>query len=84
LAAALCRKARPNSLYFPLRRNGKRMSELLSRDPGIHGTAKIFAKNGPLALYLFTAIWLIAWFVYGYGYWEDDAFIHLEFARSLV
>jgi hypothetical protein len=26
----------------------------------------------------------IAWFVFSYGYIEDDAFIHLEFARSLA
>jgi hypothetical protein len=25
----------------------------------------------------------VAWFLYSYGYLEDDAFIHLEFARSL-
>jgi hypothetical protein len=59
------------------------MSERWPRDPGIDGTAKIFTRNAPLLFYLFTSIWLIAWFVHGYGYWEDDAFIHLEFARSL-
>ena len=26
----------------------------------------------------------IVWFVFGYGYIEDDAFIHLEFARSVA
>jgi hypothetical protein len=59
------------------------MSQRPARDPENHGIAKILAGNAPLLLYLFTSIWLVAWFVYGYGYWEDDAFIHLEFARSL-
>src|SRR5262245_43731533 len=26
----------------------------------------------------------VAWFVFSYGYIEDDAFIHLEFARSVA
>ena len=26
----------------------------------------------------------VSWFVFSYGYLEDDAFIHLEFARSVV
>ena len=30
------------------------------------------------------AILSIVWFVYSYGYIEDDAYIHLEFARSLA
>jgi hypothetical protein len=59
------------------------MSQRPARDPENHGIAKILAGNAPLLLYLFTSIWLVAWFVYGYGYWEDDAFIHLEFARRL-
>jgi hypothetical protein len=36
------------------------------------------------ALYAFVVVWLAAWFVYGFWYWEDDAFIHLEFARSVA
>lgn len=28
-------------------------------------------------------IWCIYWFVHAWRYWEDDAYIHLEFARSL-
>jgi hypothetical protein len=29
-------------------------------------------------------LWCIYWFVHARGYWEDDAYIHLEFARSLA
>ena len=36
------------------------------------------------ALYAFVLVWLVGWFVYGFSYWEDDAFIHLEFARSVA
>lgn len=30
------------------------------------------------------AAWCVLWFVHACGYWEDDAFIHLEFARSVA
>ncbi len=30
------------------------------------------------------ALWTCLWFVHTLGYWEDDAYIHLEFARSLA
>ncbi len=29
-------------------------------------------------------LWCIYWFVHSWHYWEDDAYIHLEFARSLA
>jgi len=29
-------------------------------------------------------VWCIYWAVHARGYWEDDAYIHLEFARSLA
>jgi hypothetical protein len=31
-----------------------------------------------------SALWCLYWFVHAWGYWEDDAWIHLEFARSLA
>lgn len=31
-----------------------------------------------------TAAWTTLWFIHTLGYWEDDAWIHLEFARSLM
>lgn len=34
-------------------------------------------------LLAFTAAWVALWFIHTLGYWEDDAYIHLEFARSL-
>lgn len=30
------------------------------------------------------AVWCICWFVHAWHYWEDDAYIHLEFARSVA
>jgi len=44
----------------------------------------VWHRSIALVCYLAIAVWLIAWFSHGYGYWEDDAFIHLEFARSLA
>jgi hypothetical protein len=29
-------------------------------------------------------LWCLYWFVHSWHYWEDDAYIHLEFARSLA
>ncbi len=29
-------------------------------------------------------LWCIYWFIHARGYWEDDAYIHLEFARSVA
>lgn len=33
---------------------------------------------------LIAALWCVAWFVHARHYWEDDAYIHLEFARSVA
>lgn len=30
------------------------------------------------------ALWVFAWCWYTWGYWEDDAYIHLEYARSVA
>jgi hypothetical protein len=37
-----------------------------------------------LVMLLLTACWCVLWFLHARGYWEDDAYIHLEFARSLA
>ena len=47
-----------------------------------HLRVAFLESKGALLLYLFSTIWLIVWFSYGYHYWEDDAFIHLEFDSS--
>ena len=31
-----------------------------------------------------TVLWCVYWFVHAWPYWEDDAYIHLEFARSVA
>jgi hypothetical protein len=35
-------------------------------------------------LLVLALLWCVSWFVYAWHYWEDDAYIHLEFARSLA
>jgi len=35
------------------------------------------------ALFCLCAVWCAGWFFHSRGYWEDDAWIHLEFARSV-
>ena len=37
-----------------------------------------------ITLLALSLLWCILWFVHAWGYWEDDSFIHLEFARSLA
>ena len=39
---------------------------------------------GSKALLACTALWCLYWFIHAWGYWEDDAYIHLEFARSIA
>lgn len=51
--------------------------------PDTHGRTNALERKAVFLVCLFIILWLLAWFVYGYGYFEDDAFIHLEFARSL-
>ena len=50
--------------------------------------AEIQVDRGPSRLtYVLLAVaaaWVVLWFVHALGYWEDDAYIHLEFARSLA
>jgi len=36
------------------------------------------------AILALSLAWCAVWFVHALGYWEDDAWIHLEFARSLA
>jgi hypothetical protein len=43
------------------------------------------AANTASALMLaVSTLWCLYWFVHARGYWEDDAYIHLEFARSVA
>ena len=48
-------------------------------EPGAERTASRISQ----LLLAVTAAWTVLWFVHTLGYWEDDAYIHLEFARSL-
>jgi len=45
------------------------------------------ANRMPLLAWLLLALsaaWCVVWFVHALGYWEDDAWIHLVFARSVA
>src|SRR6185312_4305210 len=37
----------------------------------------------PAALLIASLLWCVYWLIHAQGYWEDDAWIHLEFARSV-
>ena len=46
------------------------------RCPSMTGIARV--------MLLIAALWCVGWFVHSRHYWEDDAYIHLEFARSVA
>ncbi len=50
-------------------------------NPIAHSRAARIASALLLALAI---LWCLYWFVSAWHYWEDDAYIHLEFARSLA
>jgi hypothetical protein len=35
-------------------------------------------------IFAIALVWCVYWFAHAWHYWEDDAYIHLEFARSLA
>jgi hypothetical protein len=49
-------------------------------------TSSSVTRIQPLAwlLLALSTAWCAIWFVHAMGYWEDDAWIHLEFARSFA
>jgi hypothetical protein len=47
-------------------------------------SSTVQARIASALLLALTLLWCIYWFVHSWHYWEDDAFIHLEFARSLA
>ena len=52
--------------------------------PATDGAPDRRSSQQTLVLLALTAAWAMLWFVHTLGYWEDDAYIHLEFARSLA
>ena len=42
------------------------------------------ARIATTVLLVASVLWCAYWFVHAWNYWEDDAYIHLEFARSLA
>jgi hypothetical protein len=42
------------------------------------------ARIASTLLIALSLLWCVYWFVHSWHYWEDDAFIHIEFARSLA
>jgi len=47
-------------------------------------TTRRCAGRTTVLLLSVAALWCLYWFVHAWGYWEDDAYIHLEFARSVA
>ena len=42
------------------------------------------ASRARYLLLLLSALWCVYWFIHAWHYWEDDAYIHLEFARNVA
>ncbi|MFZ0662691.1 MAG: hypothetical protein WAM66_08370 [Acidobacteriaceae bacterium] len=47
---------------------------------GREGSDAVFARW----ILLLAGLWCICWFIHARHYWEDDAYIHLEFARNVA
>ena len=45
---------------------------------------KSLARIASALLLILALLWCVYWFVHAWHYWEDDAYIHLEFARSFA
>jgi len=45
---------------------------------------KSLARIASALLLVLALLWCLYWFISAWHYWEDDAYIHLEFARSLA
>ncbi|HEY4382105.1 MAG TPA: hypothetical protein VGN01_17280 [Acidobacteriaceae bacterium] len=56
---------------------------MLVQDRSIAPSRPALSLAGALLLAAAT-VWCVYWFVHAWHYWEDDAYIHLEFARSLA
>jgi hypothetical protein len=46
--------------------------------------ANLNVRRVRLVLLVLTALWCVYWFIHAWHYVEDDAWIHLEFARSVA
>ena len=53
---------------------------MLSQDNSTKGTSSLAQS----LLLTVAVLWCAYWFVHAWHYWEDDAYIHLEFARSFA
>jgi len=59
------------------------MAVLIATNPQAQHRSAVRSVTTSLLLAL-TALWCAYWFLHSRGYWEDDAYIHLEFARSFA
>ncbi|HUY82846.1 MAG TPA: hypothetical protein VMU92_14055 [Acidobacteriaceae bacterium] len=52
----------------------------------MHETSKSRFPDAAVSRWILLAavLWCIVWFVHAWHYWEDDAYIHLEFARNVA
>ena len=62
-------------------------SQVIKQAKRMNSPTRPYEKSGvtPLSkgLILMGVMAAVFWFVHAWGYWEDDAFIHLEYARSV-
>ena len=67
---------------------GAATHETALMNQSIPALAQDMPRRWPKVTFLFWSVGLCAvalsWFVFSYGYLEDDAFIHLEYARSVA
>jgi hypothetical protein len=56
----------------------------LQNTPASTGGTRTRPSSITMVLLSLSFLWCLCWFIHSWGYWEDDAYIHLEFARSVA
>jgi hypothetical protein len=56
----------------------------LQNTPASTGGTRVRPPGITIVLLSLSFLWCLCWFFHSWGYWEDDAYIHLEFARSVA
>src|SRR6266702_2936002 len=56
----------------------------MSREPVSQSRTSSHFSASSILILSFSLLWCVFWCIHSWNYWEDDAYIHLEFARSFA
>ena len=58
--------------------------DLIYKRQKLHSLLDVLLEKKVSFLLAIVTAWCMIWFIHTWHYWEDDAYIHLEFARSVA